>query len=242
MKLKIFYRSTTMWNIVLFILLSFFFIYLQEGLLQAKTVFDQTFLKESLTRFWSFNLLLLVCGIMVFRLKHASIFLFACVVAAASAITIFNLSENFSKLITISLFLYLITSYYFYQFLRIEINEAYYNPGFNNDDLFEPMLSKLNCEIKDLDSGSVYKARLTNWNPNGCFTYLEDASENLNLKNVQITTSLSDTDFNSQAVLACRTNDKRGFGFRVPSIKEDFGWRDYYSILEQMGYNVELLR
>ncbi|MBC75787.1 MAG: hypothetical protein CME64_07210 [Halobacteriovoraceae bacterium] len=211
-------------------------------MLQARTVFNQPFLKDTLLQFWSFNLLLLATAMSVFKVKHFSKYLFVAVVGAASGITIFNLFDHFSKLITISLFLYLITSYYFYQFLKIEIDEAYYNPSFSEDDLFEPMLTKLNCEVRDTNTGNVYQARLTNWNPNGCFVYLENPVEDIDFKNAQITTSLSETSFNSVAVLACRTQDKKGFGFRVPSTKGDFGWREYYSILDQMGFNVELLR
>ncbi|MCO4753620.1 MAG: hypothetical protein KC478_04025 [Bacteriovoracaceae bacterium] len=242
MNLKIFYRSATVWNIILFVFLGFFFLYFQEGLLQARTVFDQVFLKEVVQNYWAFISIMLVCATSVFRLKHRSKYFFLLFTLSASAITIFNLNHNFSKLVTISLFIYLITSYYFYQFLKIEIEEAYYNSSYDNDDLFEPMLKRLECSVEDLETNKVFKARLTNWNPNGCFLYFDEPVEGAKLKKIKIATTLSSTPFEANAILASKTTDAQGFGFRIPSGKEDFGWRDYYSIIDQMGYNVELLR
>ncbi|MEX1099338.1 MAG: hypothetical protein WEB87_02860 [Bacteriovoracaceae bacterium] len=243
MNVKIFYRSATVWNIILFVFMMFLFLYFQEGLLQARTTFDLEFLKIVSVKYLPFVGLLAFCALSVFRLKTAAKPLFILCSAIAALITANHLLENFSKLITIALFLYILTSYYFYQFLKIEIDEAYYNPSYAEDDLFEPMLTWLGCEVEDLSTKKTYKAQLTNWNSNGCFVFFDEPLKKSKLRKVRLKTSLSSRPFESMGVVAAKASDGRGFGIKLQNKKEeDFGWKEFYSIIEQMGYNVELLR
>lgn len=249
MNVAIFYRSATVWNIILFALLTFLFLFFQEGLFQARSVFDQAFLKEVAVQYLPFNILLALCIVGVFRLRVSSKHLFVACALITVAFTVDNLIGTFSKLVVIALFLYTLTAYYFYQFLRIELEEAYYNPQYQEDDLFDPMLKKLSCEVVDVGTGHSFTARLTNWNPNGCFIYLEEREDlaervkEAKFKNVVIKTTMGDRPFEALGALAAKFSDGRGFGFRLKNDKEDeFGWKDYYSIIDQMGYQVELLK
>ncbi len=97
--------------------------------------------------------------------------------------TIKNLSVDFSKLIIIALFLYTLITYYFYQFLSIEVAESYYNPLYNEDDLFPPMLKRLECELVD-EKGNLATGWLTNWNENGCFVYLNNSETEMDKKSL----------------------------------------------------------
>lgn len=221
----------------------FFFVFFQEGLLRAHTVFDPGFLKTIVIGFLPFNILLLVTAVSIFFLKKSAKFLFPLCVLGASFLSVYNLVGDFSKLVIIALFLFILTAYYFYQFLLIELDEAYYNPQYHLDDLFSPMLKKIHCEVIDEGSGEVCKGILTNWNPNGCFIHLGNGIEDASLKKVTIKMNLSGRMFEAKARLASRAADGLGYGFRMASAKdEEFGWKDFHSIVEQMGYNVELLK
>ncbi len=49
--------------------------------------------------------------------------------------------------------------------------------------------------------------------------------------------------FSSKAGLASKTKDGKGIGLKLDNApNEEFGWRDYHSIVDQMGYNVEYLK
>lgn len=243
MNVAICYRSATVWNIILFTFLIFFFLFFQEGLLQARSVFESDFLQVIASKYLVYNILLGFCALAVFRLKRYAKGLFLLCTVLAVAFTISNLIGNFSKLIVITLFLYVLTSYYFYQFLCIEIDEAYYNPQYQEDDLFEPMLKKLDCVVWDIKGNNALKARLTNWNPNGCFLYFEEKVEGARMRHVRLEVELDGRPFVATGTLAAKAGDGKGFGFRLKNKEADeFGWRDYYSIIDQMGYNVELLK
>lgn len=244
MNVSIFYRSATVWNIILFLWMSFLFLYLQRGLLETRTVFDQFFLKEFILGHLPFLGLLATASYGVFSVKKSSKFLFLACAATTVGLSVENLWGEFSKLITIALFFYTLTSYYFYQFLAVELKEAYYNSSYKKDDLFEPNGRELHCELIDLQTKSVFTGRLSNWDPNGCFVFLEDSEKNLKPRRVQLNIEWDNNSFEIGGLLASKAADGRGFGFKLDSAKEDknFGWKELYSIIDQMGYNVELLK
>lgn len=254
MNVSVFYRSTTVWNIILFLLLTFFFLFFQEGLLQARSVFERSFIKEIFFEYLPFMALLLVSAFSVFKLKHKSKLFFLLSALGTVGITVTNLLDDFSKLVVIALFVYVLSAYYFYQFLKIEVNEAYYNPMYNEDDLFSPMLKRIHCEVRDSESGKVLGAILTNWNPNGCFIFLDEQAQEIRFKNIKLKANLNGTDFTAPGMLVAKAADGRGFGFRLlPETspensssmehrQEEFGWKDFYTIIDQLGYTVELLK
>lgn len=244
MNVSVFYRSVTVWNIILFTLLMFFFLFFQEGLFYSKSVFDKEFAKQAILSLAPLIGVLAVTAFSVFKLKKSSKVLFLLSIFSVASLTIVNLSADFSKLVVISLFLFALTSYYFYQFLKIELDEAYYNPQYDMDNLFDPMLKKLACEVHDSESGAKYQGVLTNWNLNGCFVSLEDFGDSGQaLKKVVLTAFLEDRTFKAAGSLASMTKDKKGIGLRLSNKREEeFGWRDYYSVIDQMGYKVEMLK
>lgn len=242
MNVRIFYRSATVWNIILFILLAFFFLYFQEGLLGARSVFEKSFLKRFLWEYAPVHGLILVSSISVFLLKKASrpLFIFTSLVVIGA--TLKNLYGDFSKLIIIALFLYTLITYYFYQFLSIEVAESYYNPLYNEDDLFAPMLKRLECEIKDA-KGNTMSGWMTNWNENGCFVYLGDQEMTLQGKSYDVILALAERPFMAKASVASKSADGKGIGLKLENKAHDeFSWKDYHSIVDQMGYSVEYLK
>ena len=123
MKLKIYYRSPVVWNMVLFVFFSFIFIYFQHLSMTSATVVEkkvfETFVSEKifLVGFYLLSILLFFT-----HYKLVTSVFFRMTVFITLVLTAINLSEDFSKLSLIILFFYSLFSFYLYQFFSVDIN------------------------------------------------------------------------------------------------------------------------
>lgn len=251
MKIKLLYRSPTLWNIILFEVLSFIFLYLQSGLVYGKSVFDVSFLMFNIEGFY-LNIAVLFAAILsiYFLFSDAAKFLFALNTLSVSLISFMHFYESKSKFILIVLFLFLISSYYFYQILKIELSEAYINPNYSRDDLFKPLHETMICSIEGTEEGISCEGYLTNWNTNGCFIHLSETGCDVKslakkIKLLKIKTSIDGVEFCSEGRLVCYAEDGLGIGVRMieNNIKKNkLNWKTFEALVSQMGYQVELMK
>lgn len=139
---------------------------------------------------------------------------------------------DLDKIILFLIFLYSVISYNFFLFLKMELEEPFYNPRFPSNILPEFGYRKLPLTIKQ--GTKTLDAYLTNWGLNGFFCHLRD--EKLSLKgNVEIEIHLEGHTFYAEGVVMTRL--KNGIGIRVvKNPVPDLGWNDYYGIINELGF------
>lgn len=245
MNLKVYYRSPVIWNIILFIFFSFLFIYAQFVYKNTSTILD----KELFKTFINTNLgyisiyIITLMSFLKFNAKLSSI-LFLISVLMTFGISTYNVFGQFSKLALVILFFYVLIAYYLYQFFNVDVEESYYQPQFDNNFLFEPMLTKIKIEV--LKDGDVKAAgHLTNWSEEGCFTYLKKKKSLKGTYDIRV--YFHGREFCQKAIIVSATKIRTGYGFKFKhnkkEEKKDFlGWTQFYEIIKEMGLKPELVK
>tara|TARA_B100001971_G_scaffold214585_1_gene252915 strand:- start:120022 stop:120756 length:735 start_codon:yes stop_codon:yes gene_type:complete len=244
MKLKIYYKSATIWNVILFMFLSFIFVYLSNAVYLSESIFNKSFLISFVNSNKYLIVLFGLTALLTYRLSKKSKFFYI----ISSLVTIGLISNqlvlDFSKLITLILFLYIITAYYLFIFLKIELEESYYNSLYSNEDLFEPMLKQFTCKL--ISNENSFSGYLTNWSETGFFVYLDEKLEKKLPKKIEVHLSYEGVEFKCITQVVAKTVDSHGIGLKVIQTPEDTevdaSWFGFYDIIDKMGYQVEYLK
>lgn len=239
MNLKIIYRSAVIWNIVLHFLLSVLFLILQQAIFQESSVLSSVFFKTTLVNYWPIVTVVVFSSILVFNLKKISQDFFMFTVFVVSLTTAVQLWFEFSKLILLVLFIYILASYYLRFMLKADLNQAYYNPGFSEEDLFEPMLFKIKVEVIEKKSKQIYTGFLTNWDETGCFLQLEGLPKE---KNLELKFYFKNHVFTDNGHIATISKKNKAIGVRFQNRDSQLGWSEIYKIISDMGMDVEYIR
>jgi len=242
MKLKIFYRSATIWNIILFVMLSFIFLFIQESILNNKSILDIIFFKNVVNSFKYYIGLTFIGVVSLYFLKTFSKVIYSLIILSAVCVTSYNLYLDFSKLITIVLFLFVLISYYYYHLLNIELKQSFYNAGFSKNNLYDPMLFTIVSKIKSKKSEAMIEGYLTNWNEDGCFIHSKSKYDVVGSK-VELAISFEGQEFKQAGEIVSCNKGKENFGIRfINEKKTGYNWKDFYNIINDMGFEVEFLR
>lgn len=239
MNLRIIYRSAVIWNVVLHFVLSLLFLVLQQAIYQEKSVFSVSFFKSTLVDFWPILGLVIISSLLVFNLKKISHIVFIVTIGIVSAISAYHLWLEFSKLILLVLFIYILASYYLSFMLKADLHQAFYNPGFSEEDLFDPMLLRIKVDVIENKSGKTNQGYLTNWDEDGCFIKLDELPKE---KNLQINFYFKDHVFTELGSITTISKKNKGIGVRFISSNESHGWKEIYRIISDMGMNVEYIK
>jgi hypothetical protein len=243
MKIKIIHKSKIIWNLVLFLLFSLFYYHVQLALIDRFSSFNLELFKSILI---SKSYLVVFVGlslISIIRVRQYSKVLYL----ITGYLVIFEsfkiLLINFDKFLLVLNSFYIILFYYFYQVLKIELSESFYNSNHNDSDMFPPCLVNIECFV-EMNDGRSYQGNIINWSEQGMFIKLEEAVPSLD-KKIKIIIHFQNEVFYTSTKLISRSGDYRGFGLKVikskKSVKE-FNWTDLYGILDEMGYEPSVLR
>lgn len=241
MKLKIIYRSAVIWNVILHIIMTCAFVLLQEAIYQENSVFNPIFVKNVAMDLLPIIILAATALVFVFNLKKISAYFYLLSVLLVFSYTSYNLANDFSKLILIVLFIYVLTSYYLFFFLKTELQQSYFNPGFTDENLFEPMLFKINANLVDKINNKKYPGILTNWDEEGCFIKLSHPIEKI--KKLELEVVYLGHSFKQKVRAVTVLKDKNGLGLRLDrSDKSSDQWKDIYKIISDRGMKVEFVQ
>lgn len=241
MTYKVKYRSSIIWNIIFFLILSFVFLHIQIALIREISALNLRLLKLNIFQLKEIVAVLTLAIYSVLHLKKLSQVLYFLAITTVVGFTVFLLRENFSKMILLTLGLYIAIGYYFYQLLIYEIEEPCYNPGFGPQNLYEPMVKKIVVNIKD--QGHTYSGYLTNWNSTSGFIRLTDPVKNSLSKNLICEIHFCDRVFISNAILTTVSKKNDGLGLKFDLDDENaFNWKSFYQITEEQGLTAELIR
>ena len=241
MSIKIDYRGPVVWNIFLYLFFSLAFIFLQDIFKNAGTIAQKDNLKIFIENHLSLIAVYLSTGLFFYMFKRKlAIGGFVLSSLLTIILTSYNLHLNFSKYILIILFSYIILAFYLLQFYWSEVSESYYNSSYRDDNLFSPMLKKIPVFLKS--NGNEQRGYLTNWSEEGCFVRLEDEN---NLKgNIELKVHFENAEFLAKGRIVAK--EAHGIGMKLKENANEetlntLGWKEFYEIIEQMGYSPELL-
>lgn len=247
MKLKIYYRSPVITNIILFIMFSFIFLYIQYLFLNVSSILNVEMYKTFLRNNVFVLVYFIFSAMMVLQIRKFAGLLFSGVVLLTSIMTALNLVTQFSKINLIILFFYLLIAYYIYQFYKLECVEAYYKTNQESNILFDPMLKRVNCSVIS-ETKIVGNGYLTNWSQEACFIALEKKIDKARLKKCQIKVEFEGATFVQDFEVVSMTKNKLGIGLRKKSTRNldeknstVLGWDHFYEIMNEMGLSSELL-
>lgn len=230
-RLKFLKRPVVINNALLFCLLSLFFLSVIESLEGGVSALDLKSFAERIKA----DLVLVVGAVVVFwsvfKGKRFSPYLFLafCGYILLRSFNVFFI--DLDKLILFLIFLYSIIAYNFYLFLRMELEEPFYNSRYPKNILPSFGYRKLPITIKQ--GVGAYEAYLTNWGTNGFFCSFDKNPEDLKGE-IEIEINIEGHTFYAEG--AVMTKMENGIGVRVTKNPvPDLGWSDYYGIINELG-------
>lgn len=247
MNLKIIHRTSTVWNILGFVLLTLFFFFVEKAIFNNQTALDIVAFKEFL-RDQKYLLVgtFITFGSIYFYKKMSKYFYIA-LVGWISLMVGIDIYTIFDKLLISLLFIFILIAYYFYIVLCLELDKACFNTNVDKNELFAPMLYEISCQIKSemkLDESS--ELYLLNWDKSSCFiaSKWKDLPKN---KKVEFTVEYKERKFSQFARIV---SFRKGIGFGVIFLKEKpdekkdlkLSWNELYEIMSDLGLDVRYLK
>lgn len=240
-QLKVRKKDTIIINVVIYLALTFFFLYIQHAYRHHLSPFSLVYLKKGLELFWYVAFTLVVSSVLVWKHHRYSLLMYQVSVFLVGFKVLEGLFIEFNKIIVIAMFFYAIISYFLYQLLKYHLSLASLNPNYSPRDLFKPLLREIPCKISSDDK--VLEGYLSNWDNEGCFIKL-NTSEKLST-DIRITIYFRDREFHQDGEVVASTPDLTGVGIKFEKTVKDlsvFNWSEFMEIIHELGYQPERLR
>jgi hypothetical protein len=239
--LKIYKRSVVIWGGIVALVLMFLNVHIQGSYIQNFSAFNWNFfVKNSSDLFYLITLVLMACGLLFKMNKRGlQLYLFVALLCAMESFSI--LLRDFSKVILVLTFVAAAVAHCFYLVLKDELEKACYTPNYTSDEVYPPNLLNLKCTITDL-LGKSCVARITNWDEGSLFLSLEQA-KNLNGTHVNIEVMSFGRIFKQSGTIVSEYADGSGLGIELEHVNnEQFNWKQFFNICEDMGFNSNITR
>lgn len=233
--MKILKRNYGHRNLILFLVLSLFYLQAIYSLSIGRSVFSFLSFKSFLTNQYIILILSVVAGYMVLKIKKFSEYaLLVCLVVIVGKNFIL-LSDSFNKLILVLNFIYLLFAFYFYITWDLEVGFASFNPKFSNYDLEKESRFRINANISTRDFRySLRNAKITNLDEGSCFLLLEEKIH-LNSKEQYFLESVFEgVCFRHQARVVSHYGNGIGLVFENAP-EERFSWTELYKVCLERG-------
>ena len=240
-QLKVKKKDRIIMNVLIYLGLSFFFLYIQHAYRHHLSPFSLVYLRKGLELFWYVVVTLLISGALIWKHHKYSLIGYGLSIFLIGFKVIEGLFIEFNKMIVIATFFYAIISYFLYQLLKYYLNLASINPNYSDNDLFSPLLRPIDCAIKT--GSEEYTGILTNWDQEGCFIQLKEGHEVPAA--VQVKVSFRDREFIQEGEVVALSLDNTGVGIKFEKTTKElnvFNWTEFMEIVEELGYEPERLR
>lgn len=240
-QLKVKKKDIIVMNVVIYLGLAFFFLYLQHAYRHHISPFSLVYLRKGLELFWYVAMTLGASAILIWRHHRMSVWVYIASIFLVGFKVMEGLFIEFNKIIVIALFFYVVISYFLYQLLSYYLSLASINANYSHLDLFEPLLKKIPCKIT-FDS-TVVEGHLSNWDGEGCFIKLSESVALPSKVNVEV--SFQDRQFVQEGEVVAETLDLTGVGIRFERKAKDlsvFNWTEFMELVQELGFQSERLR
>ncbi len=240
-QLKVKKKDTIILNVVLYLGLTFFFLYLQHAYRHHLSPFSLVYARKGLELFWSVALTLAVTSLLIWKHHRFALRFYQLSIFLVGFKVVEGLFIEFNKIIVIATFFYAVISYFLYQLLRHYLDLASVNPNYDSTDLFKPLLRDIRCRISAGDQ--IVNGTLSNWDDEGCFIQV-DLPTALP-ESVDVTVFFRDREFSQHGELVASTPDSTGIGIRFEKTVKDlnvFNWSEFMEIVDELGFEPKRLR
>lgn len=240
-QLKVQKKDTIILNVIIYLVLSFFFLYLQHAYRHHLSPFSLVYFKKGLELFWYVVITLCVTGFLVWKHHRYALFFYCFSIFTIGFKVVEGIFVEFNKMIVITTFFYAVISYFLYQLLKYNLNLASINPNYSVRDLFSPLLKKIPCEV--VYGEHVHSGHLTNWDEEGCFVKIEDGK--IKGGSVIIKVHFRGREFIQEGEVVSSSLDYAAVGIKFEKTKKElnvFNWAEFMEIVEELGFEPERLR
>ena len=241
-QLKVKKKDVLVVNLIFFLILSFLFLYLQYAYRYHLSPFSMAYFRKSIELFWYALCPMIIASLLCWRHNSWSKIAYILSVGIVSFKAIEGLFIEFNKIIVVALFFYVVIAYFIYQLYSYYLSLASLNPNYSSQDLFDPLLKKINCEISN--SQMVSKGYLTNWDEEGCFIMLEQPLSE-KIKNLRLTIEFSGRSFEQDGEVVAQSTDFKGVGIKfnkIPKGLNVFNYAEFNELVHELGFKPERLR
>ena len=240
-QLKVKKKDVLVFNLIIFLGLSFIFLCLQYAYRHQLSPFSAAYLRKSLELFW-YALIPLVAGmVLVFKHHRWSVPVYNFCVLLVSYKVVEGLFLEFNKIIVVALFFYIVIAYFLYQLFSYYLSMASLNANYSPSDLFDPLLKKIPCVL--IDETGEHSGYLTNWDEEGCFLKLNQATTFQHKGKVVI--QFKGRSFEQEGELVAHSIDFTGVGIKFGKTQKGlnvFNWSEFTELIHELGFKPERLR
>lgn len=240
-QLKVKKKDTIITNVLIYLCLSFFFLYIQHAYRHHLSPFSVVYLKKSVELFWYVAVYLVATAVLIYDHHRFSLLMYKVAVFLVGFKVVEGLFVEFNKIIVLAMFFYIVISYFLYQLLKYYLEQASINPNYSGSDLFPPLLREIKCKIATEDF--ELEGHLSNWDDEGCFVKMNEA-RNLSDK-IKITIYFRDREFVQDGEVVAVTTDLSGVGIKFEKTAKEistFNWAEFMEIAHELGFQPERLR
>jgi hypothetical protein len=241
-QLKVKRKDGLVVNLILFLIMSFIFLYLQYAYRHHLAPFSMAYLLKSFELFWYAIVPLVACTILIWKHHRWSQGVFAFCIGLIGYKVIEGLFIEFNKVIVIALFFFIVISYFIYQLFANYRTLASLNANYAPTDLFDPLLQEISCNIKYQEKELA--GYLTNWDEEGCFVRLRQTSAGL-ASNVKVEIQFKGRVFSQDGEVVAQSIDFMGVGIKFGNTPKElnvFNWMEFNELVHELGYKPERLR
>ncbi len=240
-QLKVRKKDVIITNTIIYLGLSFLFLYLQYAYRHQLSPFSLVYFRKSAELFWYVAAPLVISSYLIWKHHRLAVFSFNFAAILVTYKVVEGLFIEFNKIIVIATFFYAVISYFLYQLMNHYLSSANINPNFSGNDLFPPLLRRISVQVLDADKS--YPGNLTNWDPVGCFIQM-DASAKISSK-VKLQVEFQGRTFVEQGEVVAETPDLRGVGIKFENTVRNldtFNWSEFTELIDELGFQPERLR
>ena len=240
-QLKVRKKDVLVLNLIIFLVLSFMFLYLQYAYRHHLSPFSMAYFKKSFELFWYALLPLASCILLVWKHSRWSIPVYSFCAFLVTYKVVEGLFLEFNKIIVITLFCYTVIAYFLYQLYRYYLSLASLNANYSSNDLFGPLLKDLPCLIT-IES-TEFSGHLTNWDEEGCFVKLSKPA--ILSTRVNVIIQFKGRSFEQIGELVAHSVDLTGIGIKfgkAPKGLNVFNWAEFNELIDELGFKPERLR
>lgn len=241
-QLKVRKKGMIVLNCIVYLVLSFLFVYLQFAYRSHVTPFSLLYLQKSLQLFWYIAFTLFLAAIFLWRHHQHCSWFFSLSTFLISFKILEGLFIEFNKMIVVTFFFYIVISYFLHQLLKEYLSSARLNANYQEHDLFKPLLNHLDCRLK---VGEVeYPGMLTNWDEEGCFIKLAEWPAK-KLKKVELIIAFEGREFHEYGEVVAQSSALQGVGIKLKKSSKDlkiFNWNEFIELVDELGFDPKRLR
>lgn len=240
-QLKVKKKDPVVMNTIIYLLLSFVFLYLQYAYRHQLSPVSMVYLRKSVELFWYIAIPIGIAAYLIWRIQRIAAYAYGFCIFLVTYKVVEGLFIEFNKIIVIALFFYTVIAYFLYQLLKVYWDNASINPNYDKADLFPPLLKVIGISLGK--EGNEGDGILTNWDADGCFIKLTKSAKFTGQLMVKI--RFENREFVQEGEVVAQTLDLTGVGIKFKQSSKDlkvFNWDEFTELIQELGFRPERLR